>query len=487
MNGKSYPLRCRIKAEGTSTRLDILDEIGADPWFGGGISAASVAEQLAGARGPLDVHISSQGGVVGDGLAIYNALASYPGPVTTYIDGYALSVASVIAQAGSKRVASPVSAVMIHDAWGYADGDQAEMLRMAEALGTNSDVIARAYADRAGGTVDQWRAAMQKTTWYTADEALAAGLVDEVAGGSKLTAPVDLDALVAARAPARIMATLRAAAPGTETPVCRTCDGRGTVPHPATGQKTLQCPGCGGTGLYDPDDPGNDNEPEGEPDSGMQDRLRAQAGKPYEPQPYKRTSDENTQCPACQKFSDDDARYCGQCGTQLAGRTDVKEAELPPATARLDFAEMRDALRPVIAEWLGAEIAKLQGAAKADESGWDGPAAMSAAAKADDPAAALGAICAGRKAGPADQEGSYALPYKKTPSSPPNADGTRNALARLPQTEGLTNEAEAKKTLEAAMKTVNPDWEPEDKSKSAFSLRLEQMRAALPALKGADA
>ncbi len=504
---KTYPMKARIRNEGDGpARLDVYDDIGPGGWFSDGLTAKDVAGQLAGIRGPLDVHISSSGGDVFDGLAIAEAIKSHKGPVTTYVDGIAASIASVIMQAGQKRVMAQGSMAMIHDAWGFPDDcNEAGLLKMAATLGKVSDNLAAQYAARAGGTPEQWRQAMQAETWYTADEAVAAGLADEVTGkGAQLPAGLDVD-MLAARAPARIMARLRsmpkAAAPGTETPVCRTCDGRGTVPHPATGQKTLQCPGCQGTGLYDPDDPDNDDAgPDGD-NEGMQDRgrgARAQAGKPYEPQPYKRTSDENVQCPACQKFSDDDARYCGQCGTQLAGRTDVREAELPPAsnsltgptmvtnTAGLDEAAL-DALRPVFDRWFGAEVARLRAAADVDESDWDGPAAMSAAAKADDPAAALSAVCAGRKAGPADQEGSYALPYKKTPSSPPNAAGTRNALARLPQTEGLTNEAEAKKTLQAAMKVVNPDWEPEDSTETVFSQRLRQMRGALPPLKGEGA
>lgn len=433
---KAYPLMCRIRADGGGpARLDILDDIGADPWFGGGISAASVAEQLSGVRGPLDVHISSQGGVVGDGLAIFNALSSYPGPVTTYIDGYALSVASVIAQAGSKRVASPVSCLMVHDAWGSADGDQAEMLRMAEALGTNSDVIARAYADRAGGSVDQWRAAMQKTTWYTADEALAAGLVDEIAGGSKLPAGLDLDSL-AASAPARIMARLRAAADApsgddgdgsdaADAPMCKTCQGKGRLPHPVTGKNGKVCPSCGGSGTYDPDGDGDDDSTaEGDTDH------------------------------------------------------DFVMPDGSPGPAALS----EDRL------WAVYRLAVRDAGGKVDNSPWDGSKAMSNGAAADDPAAFYEGICAGRKEGDPKLQSSWALPYKYAPGDPPNAAGVKNALARLPQTEGLTNEAEAKKTLEAAMKVVNPDYEPEDSGdKDIFSRRLREMRGALPSLKGADA
>lgn len=430
MTAKTYPLMCRIRAEGGVTRVDLMDDIGEDPWFGGGISAAAFTDQLSKVRGPLDVHISSAGGMVDQGLAIYNALAAYPGPVTTYNDGLAASVASVIMQAGSRRVMSPVSALMIHDAWGDpGPGNAADMESMRDALSKNSDIIARAYADRAGGTVDQWRAAMQKTTWYDADEAKAAGLVDEVAGGSKLPVPVDLDA-IAASAPARIMAQLRAAADGQDDgdgsggQPCKTCSGKGRLPHPGTGKNGMKCPGCDGSGTYDPDGDGDDDS----------------------------TAEGDT-----------DHDYVLPDGS--------------PGPAALT----EERLRAIFRE-------ELRAAAKADESPWDGGKAMAAGAAADDPAAFYEGICAGKKDGNPRNQDAWALPYKYAPGDPPNAAGVKAALGRLPQTQGLTNEAEAKKTLQAAMKVVNPDWEPEDSTdKSVFSQRLKQMRGAMPPLKGADA
>ena len=489
----TYPIRARIRAAdaGQPTRVDVMDDIGADPWFGGGIGAADFAGQLAGVRGPLDVHISSAGGVVSDGLAIYNALLQHPGDVTTFVDGYAASIASVIMQAGSRRVVAPASAVMIHDPWGFADGDQAEMLRVAAALGTNADVIAGAYASRAGGTVEQWRQAMQATTWYTPEEAVAAGLADEVGTtAAQLPRGLDLDAL-AARAPARIMARLRNASPAApdsegdgDAPPCKTCKGTGRLKHPRTGKPGKVCPSCGGSGTYDPDSDDDDDEGQGD-NEGMQDRARAQAGKPYEPQPYHRTSDENVQCPACQKFSDDDARYCGQCGTQLTGRTDVHEAPLAPAArlAGMGFGELRDAMRPVVRDWL-IEAGLLPGAdgyvrvdafyqplhaAAVDNSDWDGDKAMAGGVDADDPAAFYEGICAGKRDGNPRSQSSWALPYRYKPGGPVNAAGVKNALGRLPQTEGLTNEAEARKTLQAAMRQVNPDWEPDDSTQLDLS------------------
>lgn len=101
-------------------------------------------------------------------------------------------------------------------------------------------------------------------------------------------------------------------------------------------------------------------------------------------------------------------------------------------------------------------------AADVDNSAWDASKAWHAGSESDDPAAFYKGICAGRKAGDPSTQDAWALPYKYSPSSPPNAAGVRNALARLGQTQGLTNEAQARSTLEKAMKAVNPDYDPDD-------------------------
>jgi hypothetical protein len=88
--------------------------------------------------------------------------------------------------------------------------------------------------------------------------------------------------------------------------------------------------------------------------------------------------------------------------------------------------------------------------ASVDTSSWDGNAAMSACTSAADYAA----VCAGRKSGPADERGSWALPHHKRPGSPPNAAGVRNALSRLPQTQGLTNREAARRHLEAHLRAI---------------------------------
>jgi ATP-dependent protease ClpP protease subunit len=175
------------KISNTAAGAEVLlyDEIG---WFG--VTANDFARELQALdTDAITLRINSPGGDVFDGLAIYNALRNHPATVTTRIDGLAASAASFIAMAGDKIVAEKASQIMIHDAMGAAIGlDAAEMRDMADLLDKTSGTIAGIYGDRAGTPAADWRTAMQTETWYTADEALAAGLVDEVADGAKPTA-----------------------------------------------------------------------------------------------------------------------------------------------------------------------------------------------------------------------------------------------------------------------------------------------------------
>jgi ATP-dependent protease ClpP protease subunit len=75
------------------------------------------------------------------------------------------------------------------------------MQEMADLLNELSDTIAGIYADRAGGSVATWRAAMKAETWYSAAAAVEAGLADRVANDTTQSAPEDRHSqLIRARA-----------------------------------------------------------------------------------------------------------------------------------------------------------------------------------------------------------------------------------------------------------------------------------------------
>ena len=127
----------------------------------------------------INLRINSPGGSVFDGITIANALRAHSARVTTYVDGIAASIASVIALAGDRIVMMPLSQLMIHDASGMCMGNPADMLKMSELLDKQSDNIAAAYAARGGGSVQMWRDLMRDETWYMAEEAVKAGIADE--------------------------------------------------------------------------------------------------------------------------------------------------------------------------------------------------------------------------------------------------------------------------------------------------------------------
>lgn len=165
-----------------STRVDIYEEIG-----GWGVTAGEFVEQLRSVATPtIDLHINSPGGSVFDGVAIYNALSQHPATVNVFVDGLAASAASFIAQAGNSIIMNPGSMMMVHDAIGMTWGNALDHTTMAGLLTQVSDSIADLYAKRAGGTAAEWRAVMENNggegKWYTAREAVDAGLADRVAG-----------------------------------------------------------------------------------------------------------------------------------------------------------------------------------------------------------------------------------------------------------------------------------------------------------------
>ena len=156
----------------------LYDEVGG--WFGA--TADDFIAELRQITAPrMRVRVNSPGGSVFEGMAIASMLRAHPADITVRVDGIAASIASVIAMAGDRVVMMPGSTLMIHDASGMCLGDAADMAKMAELLDLLSNNIADIYAAKAGGTRDEWRTKMRDESWYLAQEAVDAGLADEVA------------------------------------------------------------------------------------------------------------------------------------------------------------------------------------------------------------------------------------------------------------------------------------------------------------------
>lgn len=170
----------------------IYDQIGED-WFGEGITAKRFVEEIKALKVPnIHVHINSPGGSVFDGIAIYNALLRHPAAVTTYIDGLAASIASIVSLAGESVIMAENALFMIHNPSAGAWGTAADMRQMAEILDKIRDTFVTTYVSKTGMSGDDLVAALDAETWYTAAEALDAGFIDEVAAPLQVAASFDL-------------------------------------------------------------------------------------------------------------------------------------------------------------------------------------------------------------------------------------------------------------------------------------------------------
>ncbi len=159
--------------------LYIYDEISF--W---GIEAMDVVREVAGMDvGTINLHVNSPGGLVFDGIAIYNVLRNHSARVVTHIDGLAASIASVIALAGDEvRIASNAM-MMIHDPWTFAIGNSRDLREEADVLDQVAETILTTYTDKSDTDREELQQLMADETWLNAQESLELGLVDQIGQG----------------------------------------------------------------------------------------------------------------------------------------------------------------------------------------------------------------------------------------------------------------------------------------------------------------
>jgi len=156
------------------------------------IVAANVVQQIQDFRGQaIDIYINSPGGVVYEGLAIYNALRRHPARKTVHIDGICASAATIVAMAGDRIIAADNATVMVHAVYNTVRGNAADMRKEAEVLDQLTDTLVNLYVQRTGRPRDEVARWVAEETWFTAAEALRLGLVDEVAAASRAVAQWD--------------------------------------------------------------------------------------------------------------------------------------------------------------------------------------------------------------------------------------------------------------------------------------------------------
>lgn len=129
----------------------------------------------------IKIYINSLGGSVLEGIAIYNQLKRHSAHKTVYIDGFACSIASVIAMAGDTVIMPKNTCMMIHNTWTVAMGNAKELRKAADDLDVINSAAIQAYLDRAGDklTREKLTEMLDAETYLTAEQCIEYGFADK--------------------------------------------------------------------------------------------------------------------------------------------------------------------------------------------------------------------------------------------------------------------------------------------------------------------
>lgn len=123
-----------------------------------------------------EIEINSLGGLVIYGIEMANAIKNSKAHIVAHVTGMAASMASVVACACDEIVMEEASFMMIHDPWGYIEGNAEEMRKRADCLDQMKEVCMSFYLSKFARSRDELSALMSEETWYTGNECLANGL-----------------------------------------------------------------------------------------------------------------------------------------------------------------------------------------------------------------------------------------------------------------------------------------------------------------------
>lgn len=178
-----------------------------DTFFEEGFTARDVLDALmeVGRDTDITVRLNSGGGLVVEGIAIFNAFKAHAGKVSIVVDAIAASAASLIAMSGDTITMRAGSLMMIHEVSNFAMGTADDLLHAAETTEKVSALTAEIYAERSANSVEDVRSDMKATTWMTGEEAVNKGYADE-AVSLRAVAATAFDYRALDKAPQRLVA-----------------------------------------------------------------------------------------------------------------------------------------------------------------------------------------------------------------------------------------------------------------------------------------
>jgi ATP-dependent Clp protease, protease subunit len=133
-------------------------------------------------RADISLYINSPGGSVTAGLAIFDTMRLIPNDVSTLALGLAGSMAQFLLCAGSrgKRFSLPHAQILMHQGSAGFGGTAADVEIYAAQLERTTELMLSLTAEHTGQPMERVRADSMRDRWFTPEEALEYGMIDQI-------------------------------------------------------------------------------------------------------------------------------------------------------------------------------------------------------------------------------------------------------------------------------------------------------------------
>ena len=130
----------------------------------------------------INLYINSPGGDITALFAIYDTMQFVKNDISTFCYGQAASAAAVLLSAGTpgKRFALPHARILIHQPYGGAAGQAADIEIQAKEILRMRDLLDEMLAHHTGQSIEKVKNDTDRDFIMSADEAKLYGIVDEV-------------------------------------------------------------------------------------------------------------------------------------------------------------------------------------------------------------------------------------------------------------------------------------------------------------------
>lgn len=196
-----------LREDSNAVNVDVLDVIGKGLLTRGVTADAVVASLRASRPRNINVRVNSAGGSVPEATAIRSVLAERAqagAKVNVQVIGLAASAATIVVDAGTDVAIARGAFFMVHEAAAETPGrgtadDHRRAQDVLRAVNDNMVSMYTAGSARRGRykTADDFRGAMKRETYFTANEAVAWGLADRVIDEVRVAACADITRLKA--------------------------------------------------------------------------------------------------------------------------------------------------------------------------------------------------------------------------------------------------------------------------------------------------